>query len=258
MLLQHDDNGRGPVVVLLHGFPFDRSMWASQVEALSDQYRLIVPDLRGHGSSPAPDDRVYTIDAMADDLIETLNALNLHEKVVLGGLSMGGYIALSAITRYPDRFMGLMLLDTKATSDPPEIARGRGITAEQVESSGNTETLVEGLILRVFAQETREHKPELVESLRKVMKSTSPRTIAASLRGMAARPDRMDDLARIQLPTLILVGADDVVTPVSDAKAMAERLPNAKLAVITDSGHLAPLENPEASNTEILSYLKEL
>ena len=258
MLLSYDDNGPGPVVVLLHGFPFDRTMWSGQIGEVGGIYRLIIPDLRGHGQSVSPPDRIYPMDAMADDLIETLDALNIREKVVLGGLSMGGYIALSAVRRYPERFRGLMLLDTKAAADSPEMAKGREATADQVEASGATEGVVEAMISRVFSASTRELRPELVAPVREVMLKTSPRTIAACLRGMASRPDRTRDLMRINIPTLVLVGGEDVVTPIAEARAMVEELPNATLAIVADAGHLAPLENRAASNLAILSFLQRL
>ena len=258
MLLSYDDNGPGPVVVLLHGFPLDRTMWSGQIGELGAAYRLITPDLRGHGRSVAPPDRVYTIDSMADDVVETIESLGLKEKVVLGGLSMGGYVALSAVRRYPDYFRALMLLDTKASSDTPEAARGREATADQIEASGLTDDLVKGMVPRLFASITREQRPELVEPMIAVMAATSPRTIAASLRGMAARPDRTKDLMRINLPTLVLVGGEDVITPISDARAMVEELPKATFVIVPDAGHMAPLENRWATNMAILGFLDRL
>ena len=258
MLLSYDDNGPGPVVVLLHGFPLDSTMWSGQLGEIGASYRVITLDLRGHGRSVAPPDRVYTMDAMADDVIETIESLGMKEKVVLGGLSMGGYVALSAVRRYPDYFRALMLMDTKASADTPEAARGREANADQIEASGLTDGLVAAMTSRLFAPMTREQRPELVEPVIAVMAATSPRTITASLRGMAARPDRTTDLMRITIPTLVLVGGEDVITPVSDARAMVEELPNATLVIVPDAGHMAPLENPWATNMAILTFLKRL
>ncbi len=255
MLLDFGDDGPGHVVVLLHGFPLDRTMWSGQIGEIGEAYRLITPDLRGHGRSAAPPERVYTMDAMADDVIETLDALSIKEKVVLGGLSMGGYVALSAARRYPERFRALMLFDTKASGDSPEAARGRETTAGQIEATGLTDGLIAAMIPRLFAPLTRELRPERVEPVLAVMRSTSPRTIAASLRGMAARPDRTRDLLYITIPTLVVVGGEDVITPVADARSMVEELRNATLAIIPDAGHMAPLENPTATNLAILSFL---
>ena len=233
-------------------------MWSGQMGEIGEAYRLITPDLRGHGRSVAPPERVYTMDAMADDVIETLDELSIKEKVVLGGLSMGGYVALSAVRRYPERFRALILFDTKAAGDSPEAARGRETTADQIEASGITDGLIASMIPRLFAALTRELRPESVEPVLAVMRSTAPRTIAASLRGMAARPDRIRDLRYITIPTLVVVGGEDVITPVSDARSMVEELPNATLAIIPDAGHMAPLENSSATNLAILSFLKRL
>src|SRR4051794_31840791 len=122
MLLSCDEAGPGPAVVLLHGFPLNRTMWAQQLTQVGTAYRVIAPDLRGHGSTPAPAG-VYTMDEMAGDVLETLDALGLNVPVVLGGLSMGGYVALAAVARAPERFRALMLLDTRAGADTPEAAR---------------------------------------------------------------------------------------------------------------------------------------
>ncbi len=141
MLLAYDDVGPGPVVVLLHGFPLDRSIWSHQRSSLGSIYRLILPDLRGHGTSAAPDG-VYTVDEMADDVLELLDALQITEPVVIGGLSMGGYLALSIADRHPERLKALMLLNTRSSADTPEGVRVRTELAQQVEASGDTKEVV--------------------------------------------------------------------------------------------------------------------
>jgi pimeloyl-ACP methyl ester carboxylesterase len=135
MLLAFDDVGPGPVVVLIHGFPFDRSMWSHQRSSVGSIYRVILPDLRGHGTSAAPEG-IYTVDEMADDVLELLDALQIAEPVVIGGLSMGGYVALSIAARHPERLKALMLINTRASADTSETARVREDLARQVESSG--------------------------------------------------------------------------------------------------------------------------
>jgi len=233
-------------------------MWSGQIGDTGEHYRLITPDLRGHGRSVAPPERVYTMDAMADDVIETLDDLGITEKVVLGGLAMGGYVALSAARRYPERFRALMLFDTKAAADSPEAARARETTADQVEATQLTDGVISSLIPRLFSPLTRQLRPELVEPMLAVMKATSPRTIAASLRGMATRPDRTRDLSYITMPTLVVVGGEDVITPVSEAQSMVQELPKATLVIVPDAGHMAPLENKTATNLGIFSFLKGL
>src|SRR5438270_1647220 len=168
MLLAYDDQGPGPVVVLLHGFPLDRTMWSDQLTGIGDIYRVIAPDLRGHGESAAPEG-VYTMDAMADDVIELLDALQIKEPVVLGGLSMGGYVALALMARYPQRFRGLMLIDTRAAADTPEAARNREELARTVETTRSTRHVVDAMLPKLFSEETRLRRAELIPPVRAAM-----------------------------------------------------------------------------------------
>lgn len=257
MLLAYADQGPGPVVALLHGFPLDRTMWESQLTTLGSMYRVIAPDLRGHGESAAPEG-IYPIQDMAVDVIELLDALKITEPIVLGGLSMGGYVALAMAVRFPKRLRGLMLFDTKAGADTPEAARGREQTAREVEAAGTAEPVVTALLPRLFSPITRERRPDLIARTEAQMLRTPARAVAGALRGMAARPDRTGDLARIGVPTLVMVGRDDVLTPPSEAQILASAIPNAQLVEIPDAGHLAPLENPEPVNAAILTFLGSL
>jgi pimeloyl-ACP methyl ester carboxylesterase len=255
MRLAYADLGPGPAVVLLHGFPLSRAMWAEQLAGLGTTYRIIAPDLRGHGESPAPEG-VYTMDDMADDVIELLGTLHITEPIVLGGLSMGGYVALSLVVRYPDRVRALMLMDTRAGADTPEAAQGREATARTVLDLDKPTPVVEAMLPKLFSKLTLETRPERVEPLRDVMEQMTPRGIAGALRGMAKRPDRRADLPGISVPTLVLVGEEDVITPPAEARALADAIPNARLEVIPQSGHMAPYENPAVANAAILRFLK--
>jgi pimeloyl-ACP methyl ester carboxylesterase len=257
MLLAYDDYGPGPVVVLLHGFPLNRKMWSLQEGRVGSMYRIIAPDLRGHGETAAPPG-VYTMEEMAGDIIELLDALQITEPIVLGGLSMGGYVALALIAHSPERVRGLMLIDTRAAADTPEAARNREDLARKVEASGRVGHVVEGMFPRLFSESTRVGHPERVTWLRAAMEKTPPRGVVGALRGMAARPDRTADLAQITVPTLVMVGADDVITPPDEARKMAEALPRAKLVVIPHAGHVSPFENPDAANEAILQFLAGL
>jgi pimeloyl-ACP methyl ester carboxylesterase len=257
MLLAYDDQGPGPAVVLLHGFPFDRTLWAAQVSKIGGTYRVITPDLRGFGDTPTPTG-VYAIDDMADDVLETIEALHIMGPVVVGGLSMGGYVALSIAVRYPTRVRGLILADTRAGADTPAAASGREATAREVETSGQTKTVVDGMLGRLFSPLTRERRPEVIERVHSRMVLARPVAVAGALRGMASRPDRTPDLPGIVAPTLVMVGEDDAITPPSDAKLMADAIPNATLAVIPGGGHLAPLENSAETNRVILEFLTGL
>jgi pimeloyl-ACP methyl ester carboxylesterase len=257
MLLAYDDYGPGPVVVLLHGFPLSRKIWSAQESSVGSMYRVIAPDLRGFGESAAPEG-VYTMDVMAADVIELLDALQITQPVVLGGLSMGGYVAFALMARYPGRFRALMLIDTRAAADTPEAARAREELAATVEATRSTRQVVDAMIPKLFSEQTRLHRAELIPPVRASMERNSPRAVAAALRGMARRPDSTPALPGITVPTLVLVGAHDAITPVDESRKMAEKLPNARLSIIPDAGHLAPLENPEPANEAILSFLDSL
>lgn len=257
MLLAFDDDGPGPVVVLLHGFPLNRSMWSAQRANIGSTYRVITPDLRGHGETAAPDG-IYTMDAMADDVIDLLNAMQLTEPIVLGGMSMGGYIALSLIARHPERVRALILMDTRAGADSPEAAHGREELARKVETSRSVVPLIDAMLPKLFSPLTGSLHPQRIGTIRLMMEKVRPRAAAGALRGMAARPDRTSDLARIRVPTLVLVGADDKITPPEEARSMAEAIPDAHFHIIPEAGHLAPLENPAATNEAILRFLSRL
>ncbi|APW63844.1 alpha/beta fold hydrolase [Paludisphaera borealis] len=257
MLLAFTEQGSGPVVVLLHGFPLSRVMWAEQLKTLSESYRVIAPDLRGHGESPAPD-AAYTMDLMADDVVELLDGLGVSEPVVVGGLSMGGYVALAMALKHPGRVRALMLIDTKAAADSPEAAQTREETAQAVLKAGNSGEVVAAMIPKLFGKSTLARHPDRVEPLKAEMEKTSASGVAGALRGMAIRPDRREQLAEIAVPTLVIVGEDDVIAPPAEARAMAEALPNGRLEVVSDAGHLAPYENPDAVDQAILGFLQGL
>jgi 3-oxoadipate enol-lactonase len=257
MLLAFTEKGGGPVVVLLHGFPLSRAMWAAQIETLSESYRVIAPDLRGHGESPAPD-AVYTMDSMADDVVELLDGLGVAEPVVVGGLSMGGYVALAMALKHPDRVRALMLIDTRAAADSPEAAQQREETAQAVLKAGNSSAVVAAMIPRLFGKTTLDQHPERIAPLRAEMEKTSASGVAGALRGMAIRPDRREQLAQITVPTLVLVGEEDVIAPPDEARAIAEALPAGRLEVVAAAGHLAPYENSEAVDQAVLRFLQGL
>jgi 3-oxoadipate enol-lactonase len=257
MLLAFDDVGPGPVVVLIHGFPFDRSMWSHQRSSVGSIYRLILPDLRGHGTSAAPDG-IYTVDEMADDVLELLDALQIEEPVVIGGLSMGGYVALSIAARHPERLKALMLINTRASADSPEAARVREELARQVEATGDTEPVVAAMLPKVFAKATFEHHPELVARMHGRMARTPARAIVGTLRGLAIRPDRTGDLPGINVPTLVLAGQSDALIPLEESESMARHIPGARLVVVPEAGHMAPVENYHATDAAILEFLQSL
>ena len=224
-------------------------MWKEQVAGVGSTYRLILPDLRGHGASPAPEG-VYTMDEMADDVIELLDNLSLDTPVVVGGLSMGGYVALSLLLRYPGRVRGLILMDTRRGADSPEAAQKREELAESVIAAGNSGPVVESMMPRLFAKMTLEQRPERVALLRQVMENTTPRGIVRRLRGMACRPDRRGDLASIAVPTLVLVGEEDVIMPPIEAQALADAIPG-RVSKSSRTADIWPLTRTPQSLTRL-------
>jgi len=257
MRLAYSDEGTGRPVVLLHGFPLSRAMWSEQVSGLRSSCRVIAPDLRGHGGSPAPQG-IYTMDEMADDVVELLDALEIAEPFVLGGLSMGGYVAFAFMARYPDRVRGLILMDTRASADTPEVARDREASAQAVLAADSTLPVVEKMLPRLFGKATLAEHPERVELVRAQMTQSAPQGVAGALRGMALRPDRRPMLAQISVPTLVLVGEQDAITPPDEVKSLSAAIPNSRLVVIPEAGHMAPYENPSAANAAILEFMKSL
>jgi pimeloyl-ACP methyl ester carboxylesterase len=253
--MAYEDAGAGAPVLLVHGFPLGRWMWSAQREALSRRYRVLTPDLRGHGDStvtPGP----YTMDLLADDLAGFCDRLGLA-RVILGGLSMGGYVALAFWRKYPDRVRALLLCDTKARADDAEQQQQRTAGAGQVLAHG-TAAFVEGQLPRLLGAGTLKTRPALCEEVRARLSRTDPAGVAAALLGMRARPDSTPTLATITVPTLVLVGRDDALTPPSIAAEMRDGIRGASLSIIEGAGHLAPVEQPAAVNAALERFLATL
>jgi 3-oxoadipate enol-lactonase len=250
------DQGGGLPLLLVHGFPLDHSMWAGQIEELSSHCRVIAPDLRGFGASPAVGDKV-TMDQFADDLAALLDGLDVTERIVYCGLSMGGYIAFQFWRRYHARLRGLVLCDTRAVADLPEAAQARFVLAERTLREGPG-LVAETMIPRLFTEATRRDRPELVDRMRSVILANDPRGIAAATRGMAERPDMTEALAGIDCPTLVLVGRHDVISPPDEMQRIARAIPNASFVDIADAGHMAPMENPAEVNAALRAFVGSL
>lgn len=252
-----DSGGTGQAVVMLHAFPLNSQQWEGQVESLSDRYRFICPDFQGFGASTAPDDASsYSMDGFADDVAAILDELGL-DKVVLAGLSMGGYASFAFLRRHRDRVSALVLADTKAEADPPEAKEKRTSQQELVRSEG-TAGLIEGLSGALLGEPTREKKPDVVESTKKLMASNPPAGFIGALEAMKNRPDSSGELGQIDVPTLVIVGENDGVTPVAASEALNQGIAGSKLVVIPESGHLSNLEAPEAFNGALAEFLGSL
>ncbi|MBI4236109.1 MAG: alpha/beta fold hydrolase [Chloroflexi bacterium] len=239
-------------IVLIHGFPYSKAMWDEQVRELSEEFQVITYDLRGHGESqatPGP----YTMELLADDLKGLLDTLHI-QKVTLGGFSMGGYVALAFYRKYPEWVGALLLLDTRPQADSEQAKQGRENLAQQVEREGNR-GLAESLPARMLTQATASQRPEIVAKARDMILAASPLGIAGAARGMALRRDQSDLLPQIKVPTLVLVGDQDAVTPPADAELMASRISGAQLVKIPGASHLSNLERPEEFSHAIHDFL---
>jgi len=239
-------------VVLVHGFPFSHAMWEPQLGPLGRQHWTIAYDLRGHGSSAIGDGQ-YTIEGHVDDLIGLLDHLEIDRSVIVG-LSMGGYVTLRALERQPERFRAVVLCDTRSEADDDEGRLKRAGAIADVKREGAA-AFAESFVSKVFTAETLKRALPVVETIRGIIASTDPLSLAGNLLAMAARTDTTASLSSVEVPALILVGEHDSITPPTLSRAMAARIPDAELHVVPAAGHLSNLENPEFFNAKLLDFL---
>lgn len=252
----YDDVGTGGGVPLLfaHAFPLNRTMWAPQVSALVERCRCVAADLRGFGdSSVAPP---YSMEQYADDLAHLLDQLHI-EKVVLVGLSMGGYASFAFWRRHKDRVRALVLADTRAGADSDEALTRRRQLIEVARTEGPT-AVANLQIPGIVGKSTRERHPDTYDAVHRMMAQAPVEGIVGALEAMMVRPDSSGILATIDVPTLIVVGEEDVLTPVKEARAMQERIPGSRLEVIAQAGHLSSMERPAAFNHLLTEFLGAL
>lgn len=246
--LKYDEAGQGPLLLLIHGFPLDRSMWKGQLSGLSDIRRVVAPDLRGRGGSPGGDS--WSVDDLADDISNLI--VDLGEKNAdVAGLSMGGYVAFGLWHRHPDKIRSLILMDTKAGADNDEAKAGRDKVAATVREKG-TGALVDDLGRRVLAPDP----PESIRAeVKRMFESIPGESSAADAIAMRDRPDSTNDAGSITVPVLVIHGEQDQLMPVEVGEDLAKSIPGAKFARIPNAGHLSPLENPDAVNNAIRDFL---
>jgi 3-oxoadipate enol-lactonase len=252
--LAYGDRGRDRALSLLlvHGFPLDRRLWAAQMKALVNLTRVIAPDLRGCGRSevvPGP----LTMEQHADDLAALLDRLAIRRAVV-AGLSMGGYVAFALWRRHPERVQGLILADTRAEPDSEAARAGRDAAAVKVQQAGAA-AYADEMLSRLLAPPSR-GSARIAGAARRMMAEQPVEGIVAALAGLRDRVDSRPTLATITVPTLVVGGEADVITPPADVQAMAAAIPSARLEVIPGAGHLSPLENPRAFNAAVRAFLR--
>ncbi|HWC11921.1 MAG TPA: alpha/beta fold hydrolase [Acidimicrobiales bacterium] len=252
------DVGRGsPPLVLLHAFPLHLGMWDEQVVALSSRWRMILPDLPGFGGTePLADPGATTIDGFADLVAGLMASLGVGPAVV-GGLSMGGYVAFSLLRRHPETVAALVLADTRAGADTPEVIERRNNQQRQVGEEG-TDGLVETMVGNLLSDDTKANRPEVVERARALMHGCSPAGVIGALEAMKNRADAVPMLEQVRVPVLVVVGEHDGPSPPDVAAAMADAIPGARLEVVPGAGHLSSLEAPDAFNQVLESFLTRL
>jgi 3-oxoadipate enol-lactonase len=252
--MAYTDTGVGRPIVLFHGYPFNRSLWNEQVAALSNSYRIIVPDLRGFGESEASTGPA-TMNRMAEDVAKLLDHLQIP-RAVIGGLSMGGYVVLAFYKQFPSRVRGLILADTRAQADTEEGKQTRAQQAEKALGEGMA-GIADAMLPKLLTPETVSKRPEIVKRVRDMMLKTKPEGAAAALLGMAEREDHTELLPKITAKTLIIVGAEDVITPAADSEKMHNAIAGSRLVVLESAGHVSNLERTEEFNEALTDFLRD-
>jgi 3-oxoadipate enol-lactonase len=247
--------GQGPDVVLLHPFPANRGVWMPVASLLASHYRLIVPDLRGHGESGAGDGPA-TMDKHAADIARVIDDVGIR-KAVFAGESIGGYILFEFWRRMRERVSALILCNTKAGADNEEARANRLRSAEEVEKRG-IELFIESMIPKLLGETTRTNRPDLVAAARAMMMKMTPAGVAAVQRGMAARPDSVATLPTINVPTFIVTGNEDVLTGVAEAELMQRNIRGSTMKVIARAGHYAVFEQHEEAARMVRQFLDQL
>lgn len=256
LTISYDDLGEGNLpVIFLHGYPFDKTMWRTQLDFLQISHRVIALDIRGFGSSK-DEETSLSIGLFADDLIKFMNALCI-DKAVICGLSMGGYIALNAVQRFPSRFSGLILCDTQCSADTKEGKEKRYKSIDEINANG-AHAFNEAFVKNVFYKGSLINKKDVVESLRSTVFSNSAHIITAGIEALAERSETCSRLNEINIPTLILCGREDVLTPVKQSEYMHSIIRSSVLRIINHAGHVSNLEQPQEFNKNLFEFLSAM
>lgn len=250
--ISYQEQGKGPAVVLLHGFPLDSRIFSEQVQALSDRHRVITIDLRGFGQSK--DTKTFTLESLADDVHELLHQIGALP-CVLGGLSMGGYVSLAYVKKYPTDLKGLMLIDTRAEGDTPEGRAARDKMIELARTKG-AKAVADQMLPKMLAPEEASRRPGVARQLQTIMEACPALTIEHALAAMRDRDDHTESLPSIAVPTLIIVGDQDAITPPAVAEKMHATIPRSKLELIRGAGHLSTMEQPNQVTRAMREFLQ--
>lgn len=254
VVIGYEDKGTGPALVLVHGHPFDRTMWQPQIDRFSATHRVVAPDLRGYGASDVVPGTT-PLSAFAGDIAALLDRLGI-EQFVLAGLSMGGQIAMECYRLFPERILGLVLADTFPAAETEEGKAGRNAVADRLlaEGAAGMRRYADEVLDRMVAP----YNTHAAAHVHRMMCATDPAGAAAALRGRAERPDYRALLTTVSVPALVVVGRDDTYTPVADAEAMHAALPDSTLVVVERAAHLPNLERPEEFDAAFAEFLSSL
>lgn len=244
-----------PTVVLVHGFPFSSEAWRDDAAALAQRLRIVAPSMRGFGGTPSVAE--VSVDAMADDVAAVLDTLGVTSPVVMGGLSMGGYVTLAFARRHATRVRALVLADTRADADSDEARANRDAAIARVEK-GELEGVVDGLLEKIVSPKTRAKRPHVFERIRRMMLAATPASVIAMLRALRDRPDARPGLAAIAVPVLVVVGEDDALMPPAISEGLAAGLRDSRIVTIPEAGHISNLENPDAFRAALSSVVSAL
>lgn len=256
----HDSGGEGRVCVLVHAFPLSADQWLPQLHRVSPGWRIIAPDVRGfRGVGQAYQDvglESATMATHAADVLQLLNHLDV-DRAVVGGLSMGGYVALAVARVASARLDGLILADTRATADTDEGRAGRDAMIAKVRAEG-VAAVVDAMLPKLLGATTAREQPDLADAVRTLIMRNTPEAVASALGAMKTRPDSSELLATLACPAVVMCGEEDVITPMADSEAMAAALPHATLVRIPRAGHLSNLEAPLVFNEALATFLTRL
>jgi 3-oxoadipate enol-lactonase len=250
--LAYSDEGQGPPVVFLHAFPLNRTMWAPQVAGLSDRYRVVTIDLRGHGESDAPMWR-YTLDQFADDVNGLLEHLSIVRATFVG-LSMGGYILFALYRTHLELVHALVLADTRATADTPDAKVAR-FSMAQIAYRRGASAIADLMLPKLLSPAACENRADLREHVRTIITGNQTSGIVGDLMAMEERPDSTPLLSTISVPALVIAGGEDLASPPEEVEGMAKQIPGSTFVQIPQAGHLSNMENPGAFNAALLSFL---
>jgi len=250
-----EGSSKNKPIIFIHGFPYDHTMWKEQIIALSDKYFCVAYDIRGLGESPAGDGQ-FTMESFVDDLEAIINKLNLNKPVICG-LSMGGYISLRALERMHDKFSAAILCDTRSEADNNEGKLKRAAGIKRINSEGLA-PFAKDFITNCFGEYFKQNKSNELNKIIEKSSSFNPIGVKGCLLAMLSRTDTTQSLSKLNIPTLIICGEQDALTPPAVMKDMFHKIPNAEFVEIKNAGHMTPIENPEEVNKAIIIFLNKL